>query len=111
MTPGAICGLSVRLPLRGDQLVKPADFPLDRLQAVPLQLEGVTVHAFPCPRQTRAETLQPLLEPGPPASINCWSCAAACASPKLNATATARPSTSSRTKCARRSPPSRVPAS
>src|SRR2546430_8510855 len=67
VTLGTTGGLGVRLPLRGDQLVKPADFPLDRLQAVPLQLEGVAVHALPRPRQAGPERLQPFLQPGAPA--------------------------------------------
>src|SRR6266568_2721413 len=39
----------VRPPLGGDQFVQPADLALDRLQAVPLQLEGVAVDPLPGP--------------------------------------------------------------
>src|SRR5712691_3112030 len=67
VTLGTTGGLGVRLPLRGDQLVKSADFPLHRLQAVPLQFEGVAVHALPGSRQAGPETLQSFLEPGAPA--------------------------------------------
>src|SRR6516165_2360508 len=56
-----------RLALRGDQLVEPADFPLDRLQAVPVQFERVAVQPFPGPRHRRPDAVQPLLKPGPAA--------------------------------------------
>src|SRR6185312_6154982 len=59
--------LVTRLPLGCDQLVEPADFPLDRLKSVPLQLERVAVQALSGPRQRRAEGIQPLFEPGPAA--------------------------------------------
>src|SRR5262252_4130968 len=47
--------LAVRLPLGGDQLVQPSDLALDRLQAVPLQLEGVAVDPLPGPGQAGPE--------------------------------------------------------
>ena len=67
--PGARLGLVARAgcSFRGDQLVQPADFPLDRLQAVPVQLEGVAVQALPGPGQGGADALHPLLEPAAPA--------------------------------------------
>src|SRR5689334_20757246 len=43
--------LVVSLPLGGDQFVQPSDLALDRLQAVPLQLEGVAVDPLPGPGQ------------------------------------------------------------
>src|SRR5258708_19204768 len=63
VVPGRTGGRGARLSFRGNQLVEPAHFPFDRLQAVPLQLEGVAVHPLPRPGQGSAEALQPLLEP------------------------------------------------
>src|SRR5262245_14722082 len=57
----------VRPSLGGDQLVQPADFALDRLQAVALQLEGVAVDALPGPREPGPEGLDPLFQPAAPA--------------------------------------------
>src|SRR5262249_7585057 len=54
-------------PLRGDQLVQPAHLALDRLQAVPLELQGVPVHPLPGARQPGAEGLDPLFQPAAPA--------------------------------------------
>src|SRR5215469_5434481 len=61
-------GLATRtgFSLRGDQLVQPADFPLDRLQAMLVQLQGVAVQALPGPGQGRAHALHPFLEPAAP---------------------------------------------
>src|SRR5215469_1587627 len=60
----------VSLPLGRDQFVQPADFALDRLQAVPLQLEGVAVDSLPGPGQAGPERLDPLFKPAAPALQN-----------------------------------------
>ena len=49
-----------------DQPVEPADLALDLLEAVPLQLEGVLVHALAGAGED-ARTFEPLVEPGAPA--------------------------------------------
>src|SRR5262249_13441394 len=54
-------------PLRGDELVQPADLTLDRFQAVPVELERVAVEPLPGPRHRRPDAVEPLLQPGPPA--------------------------------------------
>src|SRR5512135_1028509 len=53
----------VSLPFRGDQLVQPADFPLDRLEAVLLEFEGVTVDSLPGAGEGGADGFHPLLQP------------------------------------------------
>ena len=55
---GSPLRLAARLPLRGDQLVEPADLPLNRFEAVPVQLERVTVQAFPGPRHRCPDAVQ-----------------------------------------------------
>jgi hypothetical protein len=50
-----------------DQLVQPADLALGRLQAVPLQLEGVRVDPLRGPAHRGPEVGQPFLHPGPAA--------------------------------------------
>src|SRR5215469_16261449 len=62
--------LVVSLPLGRDQFVQPADLALDRLQAVPLQLEGVAVDPLPGPGQAGPERLDPLFKPAAPALQN-----------------------------------------
>src|SRR5262249_41405925 len=64
---GAPLRLAARLPLRGDQLVEPADLPLNRLEAVPVQFQRVTVQALPGPRHRRPDAVQALLQPSPAA--------------------------------------------
>src|SRR5499427_10919736 len=64
---GAPRRLAARLPLRGDQFVEPAHLPLNRLEAVPVQFERVTVQAFPGPRHRRPDAVQALLQPRPAA--------------------------------------------
>src|SRR5579859_4843488 len=55
------------LPLRGDQLVQPADLALGRLKAVLLQRERVPVDPFPGPGQAGAEPVDALFQPAAPA--------------------------------------------
>ena len=64
---GLLSRLAARLPLRCDQLVEPADLPLHRLKAVPVQFERVAVQALPGPRHRRPDGVQPFLQPGPAA--------------------------------------------
>src|SRR6185437_13115945 len=61
------CGL-LFAPLGVDQLVEPADLALDRVEAVLLELEGVSVELLPGPGQRHAEAVAPLLHP-PPAAL------------------------------------------
>jgi hypothetical protein len=55
------------LPLGVDQLVEPADLALDRVEAVLLELEGVSVELFPGPGQAGPQAVAPFFHPVPAA--------------------------------------------
>src|SRR5262249_15846296 len=58
--------LWVRPSFGSDQLIEPADVTLDRLQAVPLQLEGVTIDALPGPGEPCPEGFDSFFHAGTP---------------------------------------------
>src|SRR5580698_752431 len=63
-------GLGARLALGGNELVKPADFALDRFEPVPLEFKGVAVYSLAGPGRRGPEPLKALLQPAAAALEN-----------------------------------------